>query len=141
MARSSKRSSWIGAKAGRDQGGQAGLLDKLSFTHDCFSSPIEEAGLRYVLLVLAVVGLASCNQAHTASNTAPASSGGPLALDTPASTPATAQPVGRFQIFHSPHVERDTFMLDTATGKSWQLVRNGKSEDAPLTWEAVGPLP
>ena len=31
-------------------------------------------------------------------------------------------PTGRFAIVHSPHVERDTQLLDTWTGQSWLLV-------------------
>ena len=32
--------------------------------------------------------------------------------------------VGRYVIVHSPHVESDTVLLDTATGKSWAMVND-----------------
>ena len=43
--------------------------------------------------------------------------------------------VGRYVIVHSPHVERDTVLLDTATGKSWTMVNN-ESRDA-LIWRPL----
>ncbi len=49
------------------------------------------------------------------------------ALSTHASAFAQAGPVGvpgRYVIVHSPHVQRDTVLLDTLTGKTWQLQRN-----------------
>jgi hypothetical protein len=41
------------------------------------------------------------------------------------SAPAFAQAgpvggIGRYVIVHSPHVQRDTILLDTVTGKTWQ---------------------
>ena len=35
-------------------------------------------------------------------------------------SPTPAPQVGRFVIYHSPHVEADTVLLDTATGDSWR---------------------
>lgn len=40
---------------------------------------------------------------------------------------------GRFVIFTSPHIQRATFLLDTRTGKTWQLVSGG--EGYPYAWE------
>lgn len=47
---------------------------------------------------------------------------------------AQAGPVGapgRYIIVHSPHVQRDTVLLDTATGKTWQL-QTDSSRDASI---------
>ncbi|MBB3692454.1 hypothetical protein [Sphingomonas sp. BK580] len=33
-------------------------------------------------------------------------------------------------IVHSPHVQKDTILLDTATGKTWQLAIDGSRGDA-----------
>lgn len=35
---------------------------------------------------------------------------------------------GRYIIIHSPHVQRDTVLLDTATGRTWQLQTNMATE-------------
>jgi hypothetical protein len=51
-----------------------------------------------------------------------------------------ASAVGRYAIVHSPHVQRDTQLLDTATGKTWQLVRLGKDEDAGVGWQSVNKI-
>jgi len=53
-------------------------------------------------------------------------------------------PVGRFTIVHSPHIQRDTMLLDTATGETWELVTKDKTPDSELTWvkvEMSDPLP
>jgi len=42
---------------------------------------------------------------------------------------------GRYAIFHSPHIERDTMLLDTATGDSWVLTEAYK--DGPLFWQLM----
>lgn len=48
---------------------------------------------------------------------------------------------GRFVIVHSPHVQRDTVLLDTATGKTWVLTqdssRGGSTFWAPMAREDV----
>ena len=47
-----------------------------------------------------------------------------VALSLSTSAWAQAGPVGapgRYVVVHSPHVQRDTLLLDTATGKTWQL--------------------
>lgn len=52
----------------------------------------------------------------------------------------TAKPaeVGRYTVVHSPHVESDTILLDTATGDTWQLqVESGGN----LIWEALKKSP
>lgn len=44
-------------------------------------------------------------------------------------------PVGRWTIVHSPHVQRDTMLLDTVTGNTWVLVRLGEKENSGYGWE------
>lgn len=53
---------------------------------------------------------------------------------------AQAGPVGapgRYVIVHSPHVQRDTVLLDTATGKTWVLVQDGSLEGDPVYWSPM----
>ena len=52
-----------------------------------------------------------------------------------ASAPVT-NPVssGRYTIFYSPQVERDTFLVDTQTGQTWQLVQG---KDGSELWQAM----
>jgi len=41
----------------------------------------------------------------------------------PAAAPAPTAS-GRYTIIHSPHLEKDTVLLDTVTGKTWILVED-----------------
>lgn len=50
--------------------------------------------------------------------------------------PPAASPVGRFTIVHSPHTQRDTILLDTATGKTWsQYERTNEGNSA--AWDPM----
>ncbi len=71
--------------------------------------------MRTVLVLLAAACVAGCS-----AKAAPQVSSGPSA-------------VGRYTIIHSPQLERDTFLLDTATGNSWQLT---ESKEGTLVWQA-----
>lgn len=42
---------------------------------------------------------------------------------------------GRFVIVHSPHIQSDTVLLDTATGKTWQQVQD--SSRSAVYWEPM----
>lgn len=77
--------------------------------------------LKGVLIVLGAVAVSGCDKLGSAS--APV---GP--------------PVGRWSIVHSPHVQRDTMLLDTATGDTWQLVQLGRADSDGLGWQYVGKL-
>ncbi|MFN0012099.1 MAG: hypothetical protein ACKVS8_10700 [Phycisphaerales bacterium] len=44
--------------------------------------------------------------------------------------------VQRFQIVFSPHMRRDTFLLDTTTGASWKMVGD-KDKDEITGWERL----
>lgn len=46
-------------------------------------------------------------------------------------------PVGRYIIVHSPHTQRDTVLLDTATGKTWEQVRIVDLIGNPDVWDAI----
>jgi len=48
---------------------------------------------------------------------------------------APAQRDGRFVIMFSPLVRADTFLLDTATGKIWQMVQMSDVKGEPKAWE------
>ena len=41
---------------------------------------------------------------------------------------------GRYQIITSPVVARNTFLLDTQTGKIWQLTQFTNLKDEPMAW-------
>lgn len=49
--------------------------------------------------------------------------------------PTPPSEIGRYQIIFSPHVERDTFMLDTQTGKIWQLTQYTDLNGQPTVWQ------
>ena len=56
----------------------------------------------------------------------------------PSHDPPKEQPqVGRYVIVHSPQIERDTVLLDTATGKTWEAVTFTNLEDAPTAWRPM----
>ena len=57
--------------------------------------------------------------------------------------PKTDQPAnarhaqGRYQIVTSPHNARDTFLLDTETGRVWQLTVFSFLNDEPVVWNVM----
>jgi hypothetical protein len=44
---------------------------------------------------------------------------------------------GRYQILMSPHNARDTFLLDTETGRVWQLAVFSFLNDDPAVWDLM----
>jgi hypothetical protein len=57
------------------------------------------------------------------------------ALLWPVACGAQAGPVGspgRYVVVHSPHVQRDTVLLDTATGKTWQIQADASRGNADI---------
>ncbi len=50
---------------------------------------------------------------------------------------AEASAVGRYVIVHSPQVERDTILLDTVTGKTWERVEFTDMKGDPSGWEPM----
>ena len=40
----------------------------------------------------------------------------------------------RYAVFFSPHAARDTFLVDTATGRAWQAVDN---KDGQVVWQLM----
>jgi hypothetical protein len=44
---------------------------------------------------------------------------------------------GRYVIVHSPHIQSNTMLLDTLTGKTWQLTKFVDREGEPVAWEPV----
>lgn len=48
-----------------------------------------------------------------------------------------SEPQARFQIFYSPHVARDTFLLDTTTGRVWQLATFSDLTGQPSAWDLM----
>ena len=89
----------------------------------------------YVLLLMSGALLAGCDQVAQ------------MAADD--QNQVLHPPVGRFTIVHSPHVRRDTMLLDTATGVTWLWVSqtSGASSSANEgmgTWQQIemaDPLP
>jgi len=56
----------------------------------------------------------------------------------PQTQPANApNPQGRYQIVMSPHNARDTFLLDTETGRVWELTVFSFLNDEPVVWNAT----
>lgn len=65
---------------------------------------------------------------------------GLLALASPAIAQQAQTPPprdGRYAIVFSPRVERDTFLLDTATGRVWQLTQYTFLEGEPSAWATL----
>ena len=54
--------------------------------------------------------------------------------------PAAPPSVGRFVIVHSPQAERDTILLDTATGKTWSRVEVSDMTENPPAWDPMPQL-
>jgi hypothetical protein len=50
---------------------------------------------------------------------------------------SAAQSGQRYQIVFSPHVARDTFMIDTLTGRVWQLTQFSRLSGEPVAWEIM----
>jgi hypothetical protein len=48
-----------------------------------------------------------------------------------------SQQPGRYQIIVSPHVAKHTFMIDTATGRVWQLVQFNDLKGEPNGWQLM----
>jgi hypothetical protein len=44
---------------------------------------------------------------------------------------------GRYQIFMHPQFRGDQYLLDTATGQVWQLVKFGSLEGEPIAWRPM----
>lgn len=67
----------------------------------------------------------------------------PAAMSAPAPATPSMPPseVGRFVIVHSPHIQRDTVLLDTETGQTWILVQLTDVNDEPAEWEPMFRLP
>jgi hypothetical protein len=62
-----------------------------------------------------------------------------LALAAASASPALAQSqvaptAGRYVMVFSPRAERNTFLLDTATGRTWQLTQFTDAAGQPLAW-------
>lgn len=49
--------------------------------------------------------------------------------------------INRYTIVHSPHIERDTQLLDTATGDTWVFVQiEGTDKYPEYSWQFVGKI-
>lgn len=60
-----------------------------------------------------------------------------VAAQSPQAAQAQQVPVGRYTIIHSPHIQRDTVLLDTATGRTWGLVEDTERDHA-VFWTVMG---
>lgn len=90
--------------------------------------------MRVLLLFLpAVLMLAGCNQ-KSAQQSAEGRAVHTRELPPP---PRPNSEVGRYTIIHSPHIEKDTMLLDTVTGQTWRLVVVTDSVGDPNAWEPV----
>jgi len=79
--------------------------------------------------------LTGCDQkAHPSAAVVPPT---PSAAQPPAPTPTPLSEVGRFVIVHSPQTERDTVLLDTETGQTWQLTQLQDLNGEPIVWEPM----
>jgi len=63
-----------------------------------------------------------------------AGSRAPSQAAAPVSPPS---PQGRYQIVYSPHAARDTFLLDTQTGRVWEVARFTYLNGDPAIWDLM----
>jgi hypothetical protein len=75
------------------------------------------------MVVAAVFALTSCDGAKT-----------------PEAAPSDGSGVGRFVNVHSPHVERDTMLLDTVSGRTWEKVTVSDAANQPSVWVPVSQM-
>lgn len=90
-----------------------------------------------LLLTVASLTIMGCDKLKPAPSPA-AASNSPYTVEEPQKPLAPV--VGRYTIIHSPEVERDTMLLDTATGDTWQLVNLGKGDKSGLGWQFTGKI-
>ena len=55
----------------------------------------------------------------------------------PQGTTSELTTIGRYVVVHSPHIESDTVLLDTATGRTWTLTELTYVNGEPVVWEPV----
>jgi hypothetical protein len=84
--------------------------------------------MRQLAVLLLLVGLCSCDETR-APKVARAQE-----------KPKSASDVGRYVIVHSPHIQRDTMLLDTVTGQTWQMVQFSDLKGEPVAWQRVTKL-
>jgi hypothetical protein len=77
--------------------------------------------MRYATIAAAALLVSGCKQPQ-AQNPAAAALHSPLSQN------------GRYTIVHSPHIQRDTVLLDTVTGQTWQLVTFSYLPNEPSGW-------
>ena len=74
--------------------------------------------MKKLLVLMTLLPLIACNAPQKASQS-----------ETPQ--------VGRYVIVHSPQIERDTVLLDTVSGRTWQQVQITDLTDDPVAWEPL----
>ena len=96
--------------------------------------------MRTMLLAAGLLAVSGCEQhqgvvANNADKSQPTAGKAfmPWERQEPATDPIP-QTVGRFVIVHSPQVERDTVLLDTATGKTWVATEETYLKGDPVVW-------
>jgi hypothetical protein len=89
--------------------------------------------------MLAFAGPGSCSDQASAPtpSSAPAAQGKPNDWVPPESTTPAPSEVGRYTIIHSPQIESDTILLDTVTGRTWQLQKAEFLNGDPLGWQEI----
>ena len=87
--------------------------------------------------VLIAVAVSGCDQSAAPISAKVSASGNESSQSSAVAASTPIPPIGRYTIIHSPEVERDTMLLDTATGRTWQLVQVGSGDNGALAWEAV----
>ncbi len=96
--------------------------------------------LRNATVLLLLLTLSACDQQKTSNAAAKLNrptDHSETAGATPTSVPAAAVEIGRYTIIHSPLLEADTMLLDTATGRTWQLQKGTIYNGDPLIWTEI----
>lgn len=94
------------------------------------------------ILLPTLMLLAGCNpQRPLAGRETPAAqAGGTEQTPGPSRTAIPPLLTGRFQVVFSPHDRGDTFLVDTMTGRVWQLQERPDLKGAPSVWEHMDRL-
>lgn len=99
--------------------------------------------LGFLCLPVIVLGVAGCDyrpagRLSPVESSTQANSSAIAATQGQAVTPANDRATeGRFQLVISPHLRADTFLIDTSTGRIWQMTEFSALEGKPVAWQEM----
>lgn len=94
--------------------------------------------LRYhagLAVFVAILLLDGCNQPPHRASVRPPPATAPVPASAPAPIAAIPPTAGRFRIVFSPLERSDTFLLDSVTGRVWQMTQMTDLKGQPTVWK------